>query len=68
MSGIRFPGIRTQIVSAIVGLSDRDCQERVWIRHELPYPGYYDEFDLAVHSLFDDSPILPAPAPAASAS
>jgi len=63
VSGIRFPGIRTQIVSAIVSLSDREYQERVWIRRELPRPGYYDEFDLAVHSLFDDSPILPSPAP-----
>ncbi|MFB9927596.1 hypothetical protein ACFORO_20305 [Amycolatopsis halotolerans] len=63
MSGIRFPGIRTQIVSAIVSLSDRDYQERVWIRREFPHPDYYDEFDLAVHSLFDDSPILPSPAP-----
>ncbi|MGV9296830.1 SCO4402 family protein [Amycolatopsis sp. NPDC003676] len=63
MSGIRFPGIRAQIVSAVVSLSDRDYQERVWIRRELPHPDYYDEFDLAVHSLFDDSQILPAPAP-----
>ncbi|MFD2473643.1 hypothetical protein ACFSVL_40015 [Amycolatopsis silviterrae] len=44
-------------------MSDREYQERVWIRRELPRPGYYDEFDLAVHSLFDDSPILPSPAP-----
>ncbi|WP_425387933.1 SCO4402 family protein [Amycolatopsis nigrescens] len=60
---IRFPGIRTQILEAIEGLADREYQERVWIRHELPHPGYYDELDLAVHTLFDDSPLLPAPAP-----
>ncbi|WP_409463204.1 SCO4402 family protein [Amycolatopsis sp. GA6-003] len=63
MKEVRFPGIRTQIVSVIVSLSDRAYQERVWIRHELPHPDYYDEFDLAVHALFDDSPILPSPAP-----
>lgn len=40
---------------------DRDYQERVWIRHELPHPEYYDELNLNVHTLFDDSTVLPDP-------
>lgn len=58
---IKYPGVRTQVLAAVESLSDRAYQERVWIRHELPHPGYYDELDLTIHSLFDDSTVLPDP-------
>jgi hypothetical protein len=61
---IRYPGVRTQVLSAVESLADREYQERVWIRHELPHPGYYDELDLSVHTLFDDAAVLPDPASA----
>ncbi|GAB3007141.1 SCO4402 family protein [Saccharothrix stipae] len=64
---IRYPGVRTQVLSAVESLADREYQERVWIRGELPHPGYYDELDLSVHTLFDDAAVLPDPASAVGA-
>lgn len=61
---IKYPGVRTQVLAAVEALADREYQERVWIRHELPHPGYYDELDLSVHTLFDDAAVLPDPASA----
>lgn len=61
---IRYPGVRTQVLSAVEALADREYQERVWIRHELPHPGYYDEHDLNIHILYDDAAVLPDPASA----
>lgn len=46
---------------AVAGLSDREYQERIWLRHELPPEVYYDSLDMAVHTLFDDWMILPNP-------
>jgi hypothetical protein len=61
MEPIRHPGVRGQVLSAIEALADLAYQIRVWIRHEPPHPGYYDEFDLTVHTLFDDTMVLPNP-------
>ncbi|MEU4769434.1 hypothetical protein AB0H12_39950 [Actinosynnema sp. NPDC023794] len=36
-----------------------DREQAGWIRRELPLPGYYDELDLGVHTLFDDTAVVP---------
>lgn len=58
---VRYPSSRLKVVHAVTSLSDRAHQERVWIQHRYPRPGYYDDFDLAVHILFDDMAVLPDP-------
>jgi hypothetical protein len=61
MNQVRFPGLRFQVLDAIESLADRKYQERVWLRHEMPRPGYYDDLDLQVHTLFDDTAVLTEP-------
>jgi hypothetical protein len=61
VNSIRYPGVRVQVLSAVEALADREYQERVWIRHELPHPKYYDELKLEVHILFDDTEVCTDP-------
>src|SRR5690348_5247643 len=51
---VRFPAMRNEVIAALRALADRDYQERVWVRRELPSPNYHDDLDLEVHVLFDD--------------
>ncbi|WP_143174075.1 hypothetical protein [Streptoalloteichus hindustanus] len=38
MRQARYPGVRLQVLSAVESLADREHQERVWVRRELPHP------------------------------
>ncbi|GGI76806.1 hypothetical protein GCM10011581_12400 [Saccharopolyspora subtropica] len=58
---IRFPDMRAEVVLAVKSLADPDYQQRVWIRHEYPHEGFYDDFTQNVHILFDDTCVLPEP-------
>ena len=64
MTMVKLPYVRREVIISIASLADRTHQQRVWIRHELPYQNYYDELALAVHTLFDDTEIFPVPGPA----
>ncbi len=61
MTTVKYAWARRQVIDCIATLADFEYQSRVWIRHELPFPGYYDELDLQVHVLFDDFEVLPEP-------
>jgi hypothetical protein len=59
MSGIRYPYMRREVVSALASLADPDHQLRVWI-HQTPGAGY-DSLTENIHALFDDSRVLEIP-------
>jgi hypothetical protein len=61
MSEVRFPQMRDEVVGAVQALADPEYQQRVWIRHELPQPDYYDDFTLNIHILYDDTRVLEVP-------
>ena len=50
--------MRREVMSALASLSDRDYQERAWLRHEYPPPIEYDDFDQVIHTLYDDMQAL----------
>jgi hypothetical protein len=58
---VSFPAMRREVMSALASLSDRDYQERAWLRHEYPPPIEYDDFDQVIHTLYDDMQALPEP-------
>jgi hypothetical protein len=58
---IRYPDARWAVMDALASLSDREHQDRVWIRRELPHKDYLDGFDQVVHTLYDDWVVLPEP-------
>ncbi|HEY1156925.1 MAG TPA: hypothetical protein VGE95_11620 [Arthrobacter sp.] len=53
--------MRNEVVGAIRALADPGYQEAVWIRREFPYSGYYDDFSLNIHILYDDSSVCEDP-------
>jgi hypothetical protein len=56
---VRYPRVRWEVMHTVAGLSDPEYQQRVWIRHEYPHENYFDNFDQAIHTLFDDWVVLP---------
>lgn len=58
---VKFPYIRASLIEVLRTLSDRGHQRRVWVDHVLPHPNYYDEFDVSVHLLFDDTSLAEKP-------
>ncbi|WP_283137811.1 SCO4402 family protein [Rhizohabitans arisaemae] len=55
---VRFPEMRREIISAVNALASPEHQQRVWIDREYPHPGYYDDFTLNIHILYDDTDVL----------
>ncbi|MGW1269921.1 SCO4402 family protein [Streptomyces sp. NPDC002491] len=58
---VELPEMRKSVISAVHALSDEDYQRRVWIRKEYPEEGYYDDFEINLHILFDDTLVLDDP-------
>ncbi|WP_143061026.1 SCO4402 family protein [Saccharopolyspora shandongensis] len=61
VESIRYPEMRAEVIDAVRSLSDLDYQRRVWIRHEYPQDGFYDDLTTNVNILFDDTCVLPEP-------
>jgi hypothetical protein len=58
-----FPAMRAEVKEALRALSDPEHQHARWGRYE-PGVEYYDDLDLNVHILYDDTQVLPEPASA----
>ncbi|MFG3437739.1 hypothetical protein ACGF0J_10915 [Nonomuraea sp. NPDC047897] len=58
---IRFPDMRKEVEGAVRALADLEYQQAVWIRREDPHSQYYDDFDLNIHILYDDTAVLEDP-------
>jgi hypothetical protein len=59
---VEFPRIRRDVLDSMAVLSDREYQQRAWIRKEGFAPGQYEDLDYHIHVLFDDAAVLPDPA------
>ncbi|WP_221357754.1 SCO4402 family protein [Streptomyces beigongshangae] len=62
LSDVTLPEMRRSVISAIGALADRDYQKRVWVDRIFPKEGYYDDFAMNLHILFDDTLVLEDPA------
>ncbi|HEY8986486.1 MAG TPA: hypothetical protein VIU15_43810 [Streptomyces sp.] len=62
LSEVSFPDMRRNVVSAVRALADEAYQHRVWIDRDYPDDGYYDDFEMNLHILFDDTLVLEDPA------
>lgn len=58
---VRYPEMRVQVLSAVGALADRQYQQRVWIDRIYPHDNYYDDLDLNINILYDDTTVLPDP-------
>jgi hypothetical protein len=52
---IKFIEMREELIETLRALSDKKYQQSAWVRQEFPKGIEYDNFDLAVHFLFDDT-------------
>ena len=57
LKGVEYPAMRNEIIGALEALSDPEYQQRVWVERRFPSPTYYDDFDMAIHTLYDDTGI-----------
>lgn len=55
MSDIKYPEMRKELVSHLRALADPDYQQRVWVGGGRDDDVQHDEFDYAVHFLYDDT-------------
>lgn len=58
---VKYPAMRDELISAIESLSNAEYQKQAWVNHSFPPGVEYDEFDNAVHVLFDDLRLMEAP-------
>jgi len=54
--------MRMGVIDALRSLADREYQERVWINRIYPHERYYDDLSMRIHTLYDDTDVLAAPA------
>ncbi|MGH3708601.1 MAG: SCO4402 family protein [Pseudonocardiaceae bacterium] len=52
---VRYPVLRNEVLDAMKNLSDPEYQQRVWIDRKFPSANYYDDFDMVIHILYDDT-------------
>jgi hypothetical protein len=55
MTEVLHPMMRRELLLNLRALSDPDYQQRIWIEHGTEGTIQYDEFDAAVHFLYDDT-------------
>jgi hypothetical protein len=62
MIDIKYPGMRAELIQHLNELSDIDYQRRVWVLGSSEGDVVHDEFDYAVHYLYDDTKLAADPA------
>lgn len=62
MIDVKYPEMRTELIQHLIALSDIDYQQRVWVLGESEGATLHDEFDYAVHYLYDDTRLAADPA------
>ena len=53
-SELKYPGMRAELIEHLQALSDAKYQRIAWVEHSLE-GGKYDEFNLAVQFIYDDT-------------
>lgn len=57
----KYPQMRDELLETMRTLSDLEYQWSAWVNHNFPPGVQHDEFDYAVHFLYDDSSLAEAP-------
>jgi len=55
MIQVTYPNMRLELLDYLQGLADLAYQKRVWVNGESDGSVVHDEFDYAVHFLYDDT-------------
>ena len=61
-SKIKYPSMRGELLHNLKKLSDDSYQSRVWVKNIYPENVEFDNFDLVVHFIFDDTSLGDDPA------
>lgn len=55
MNSIKYPSMRKELIDYLRSLSDLNYQKRIWIDGGSDSEIQHDEFDYAIHFLYDDT-------------
>jgi hypothetical protein len=55
LTEMKYPNMRKELIEYLEGLSDKQYQLDCWVNNQCPDGVEHDDFDLAVHFLFDDT-------------
>lgn len=58
---VEFPSLRAEVIGALRSLSDVQYQRERWGQYDPSYPDFYDDLDMNIHILYDDTMVLPEP-------
>ncbi len=61
MTQVKYPGMREELEEHLRALADPEYQQRVWVDGEVDGAVQHDEFDYAVHFLYDDTQLARDP-------
>lgn len=61
MINVRYPEMRAELIQHLNALSDIDYQRRIWVLGSSEGDVVHDEFDYAVHYLYDDTQLATDP-------
>lgn len=61
VTSVEFPAMRYEVVQALATLADPDYQRRAWLEKRFDRPGSYEDLNMNVHTLYDDTEVLPNP-------
>lgn len=52
---IKYPRMRMELIETMRALSDAEYQRQAWVDHNYPPGIEYDDFNAAIHFLYDDA-------------
>lgn len=55
LTDMKYPWMRDELLDYLTGLSDPAYQQACWVEGQCPEGTAHDEFDYAIHFLFDDT-------------
>jgi hypothetical protein len=58
---VEHPEARMRLLDTLQALADPDHQRRIWVERSFPHPDYYEDLDLHIHQLYDDSDVAEDP-------
>lgn len=61
VNAVAFPAMRREVMTALACLADTDYQVDAWLEKNFPSASYYDDLTMNIHTLYDDSQVLPSP-------
>lgn len=51
---VAYPVMRNELLMTLRALADPTYQQNIWVERNFPNETFYDDYDMAIHTLYDD--------------